>query len=263
MRVAALARHPVKSFSPEPLERVALARGAWFPGDRLFAVENGPTGFDPAAPVHMPKLRYLTLMRIEALARLSTRYDDESGVFSLSEGGRVVAQGDLATPEGRAEIERFLIGYLGEALSGPPRVLVAPEGFRFTDSPTGYVSILNRANLAALETRLGAPLDPRRFRMNVELEGLAPFAELDLVGRALEAPSGLRLRIRERTVRCAATNVDPDTGIRDLAVPRALMQGWGHSDCGVYAEIEASGSLAIGERLVLVEEEARRERLPF
>lgn len=263
MRVAALNRHPVKSFTPEPLQRVHLAAGAYFPGDRLFAVENGPTGFDPAAPVHRPKVVYLTLARIEALARLATRYDDETGTLVLSEGGRVVAEGDLATPEGRAEIEGFLIGFLGDALRGPPRVLVAPEGFRFTDAPHPYVSILNRASLAALEERIGAPVDPRRFRMNVELDGLAPFAELDLVGRALEAPSGLRLRIRERTVRCAATNVDPDTGQRDLAIPKTLLQAYGHSDCGIYAEIEAPGALAIGERLVLVEEGGGRERLPF
>ena len=47
-RIAALYRYPVKGLSPEPLERVSLQAGGTFPGDRAFAIENGPSGFDPA-----------------------------------------------------------------------------------------------------------------------------------------------------------------------------------------------------------------------
>ena len=67
--------------------------------------------------------------------------------------------------------------------------------------------------------------------------------------RVLEAEDGLRLKITSRTVRCAATNVDPQTGLRDLAIPKALMNGLGHADCGVYAEVLAGGRLRAGESL--------------
>ena len=43
-------------------------------------------------------------------------------------------------------------------------------------------------------------------------------------------------------MRCAATEVDPDTGIRDLPIPRTLMQTYGHADCGVYAEVIEGGA---------------------
>ena len=48
-------------------------------------------------------------------------------------------------------------------------------------------------------------------------------------------------------MRCAATEVDPDTGIRDLAVPQALMDNFGHVDCGVYAEVVEAGPIAVGD----------------
>jgi MOSC domain-containing protein len=48
-------------------------------------------------------------------------------------------------------------------------------------------------------------------------------------------------------VRCAATNVDPDTGIRDLSIPDTLMRTFGHADCGVYGEVIRSGEIAIGD----------------
>jgi uncharacterized protein len=50
-------------------------------------------------------------------------------------------------------------------------------------------------------------------------------------------------------VRCAATNVDPATGARDLAIPATLMQRYGHADCGIYAEVIAGGSIAAGDRI--------------
>lgn len=253
MRVAGLFRYPVKGLSPEPMAHVALEEGAYVPGDRIFAIENGKSGFDPQNPVHQTKRKYLMLMRNEALAQLRTRYEEGTGTLVVADGAGEVARGDLATPEGRAAIEDFFAGFLGESLSGRPGVLRAPPGFRFTDSPRGFVSIVGRASIAAVEDRVGAPVDPLRFRPNVLVEDLEPFTELDLVGRVLCAPSGLRLRIGERTVRCAATDVDPATGIRDLQIPKALMQNFGHVDCGVYAEVIAAGVLAVGERLRIEE----------
>ena len=44
-----------------------------------------------------------------------------------------------------------------------------------------------------------------------------------------------RLKVVKRIVRCAATDVDPDTGIRDLPIPATMMKTFGHADCGVYA----------------------------
>jgi uncharacterized protein YcbX len=128
-------------------------------------------------------------------------------------------------------------------------VLHAPEGYRFTDSRRGFVSLINLASVAAIEPLVGTPVDPLRFRGNLHLEGLEPWAEFDLVGRVVRAPSGLRLRITKRIERCAATNVDPATGFRDLDIPSALMRAYGHFDCGVYAEVLSGGTIPEGERL--------------
>jgi uncharacterized protein len=52
-------------------------------------------------------------------------------------------------------------------------------------------------------------------------------------------------------VRCAATNVEPGAGIRDMNIPQTLMQHLGHADCGVYAEITAPGDIAPGDAVTL------------
>jgi uncharacterized protein len=249
LRVASLYRYPVKGLSAERLTQVDLVRGGAFPCDRFYALENGPSGFDPAAPQHQPKIKFLMLMRNEALARLRTRYDDDTATLRIEEGGRVAVQGDLSTREGRLAVEAFFRRFMAHDLRGAPKLLAAPGGFRFTDSRRGFVSLINLASVQAIEAMVDAPVDPLRFRGNVHLEGLAPWAEFDLVGRVLEAPSGLRLKVTRRIERCAATNVEPSTGIRDLDIPRTLMQRLGHSDCGVYAEVLSDGRLAEGGRL--------------
>jgi uncharacterized protein YcbX len=58
-RIDAIYRYPVKGLSPERLERTTLAKGRTIAADRLYAIENGPTGFDPAAPSYFPKNRFL------------------------------------------------------------------------------------------------------------------------------------------------------------------------------------------------------------
>jgi uncharacterized protein len=248
MMIESIHRYPVKGLSPEPLARVTLTPGDPLPHDRRYAVENGPSGFEPAAPVHMPKIKFLMLMRNEALARLDSRFDPATTTLTLREGGQTRVSGDLSTPEGRAAVEGFLAGWCAADLRGPPRLLESP-GFSFSDTRHRVVSIINLASVRALEQRMGVPVDPLRFRGNLQVEGLPPWGEFDLVGRDIAGPAGLRLRGLKPIDRCAATNVDPVTGFRDLDVPGALMRAWGHVDCGLYATVEVGGELAVGDVL--------------
>ncbi|MCU0884088.1 MAG: MOSC domain-containing protein [Beijerinckiaceae bacterium] len=256
MRIVALHRYPLKGFSAERLPRVVLEAGGHFPADRMFAIENGPSGFDPARPEHQQKIRFLMLMKNDELARLSTLYDDAEGTLSIMHEGREVVRADLATAEGREAVERFLEGYVpAESRRGPFRVLTAPGGFRFTDSASGAVSLINLASVRDLEARIGAPVDPLRFRGNLLIEGLEPWQEFALVGQSFETSGGVRLAISKRIDRCAATAVDPQTGLRDLPVVRTLMTAYGHVDCGVYASIVRGGVLSEGQRLLPVGED--------
>src|SRR5712692_2078066 len=110
-QIHAIYRYPVKGLTPEPLARAHLAVGETVPGDRLYAIENGPSGLDPAAPRHFPKQRYLTLMRNERLARLRSRFDDASHTLVIEIDSREAARGDLRTPDGRAAIERLFADF--------------------------------------------------------------------------------------------------------------------------------------------------------
>src|SRR5262245_21702561 len=120
-KLQAIYRYPVKGLSAEPLQGAALAVGDTIAGDRIYAVENGPSGFDPGAPRHIPKQRYLMLMRNERLAMLRTRFEQASHTLVIEAEGREAARGDLRTAEGREAIERFLVAFCADELRGPPK----------------------------------------------------------------------------------------------------------------------------------------------
>lgn len=246
-RIHAIHRYPVKGLSPERLPRVALAVGATLPADRLYAIENGPSGFDPAAPQHFPKQRFLMLMRNERLAALDTHFRDADHTLTVRLNGEVAAEGDLRTAQGRAAIEEFFAKYSADDLRGAPRVLRG-EGHSFSDVAAKVVSIINLASVAQVENAVGAPVDPLRFRGNIHVEGWPAWAEFDLLGKTI-AIGDARLKVVKRIVRCAATNVEPRTGIRDMEIPKTLMQAFGHMDCGIYAEVVRAGTIAASDAI--------------
>jgi uncharacterized protein YcbX len=246
--IQAIYRYPVKGLSPEPLARTTLAAGQIIPCDRLYAIENGPSGFDPAVPKYFPKMRFLMLMRNERLAALRTRYEDANHTLTIEYGGREAARGDLRTPDGRSAIERFFETFSAPDLRGPPKVLHG-EGHSFSDVAAKVVSIINLASVSDLENYVGAPVDPLRFRGNVYVRGWPAWRELDMVGEEIAIGGSARAKVVKRIVRCAATNVDPVTGARDLAIPDTLMKTFGHADFGIYVRIVAPGEIAMGDRL--------------
>jgi uncharacterized protein YcbX len=109
--------------------------------------------------------------------------------------------------------------------------------------------LVNGASIAALERMVGAPVDPLRFRANLYVEGAPAWSELGWIGSEI-AVGGARLRVISAITRCAATEVNPATAERDLAIPAALQRHFGHNLMGVYAEVVAAGDIATGDQLI-------------
>jgi hypothetical protein len=252
--VASLFRHPVKGLTPEPLSDVMLEAGACFPKDRLYAVEVGPSGFDPDAPKWITKMRFAVLARFPALARLRTRLDDATGMLNVSDPEGFGVDIPFGSPEGRHALARYLQAYLGAEVDLPLRVLEGPGAHRFMDNARdGFVSALNLNTVRAVEKAIGRPVDPLRFRANIYYDGPHAFSE-DALERGDEAAfGGAVLKAMKPIERCIATHVDPDTGERDIDMVEELRRHFGRITLGTYFAVKASGRVAIGERF------ARRE----
>lgn len=251
VRLAALYRHPLKGFTPERLAEIELAAGGAFPGDRLYALENGPSGFDPAAPAFIPKSRFLVLAKFPALAAVKTAFDPAARILSVSEPAGLAGDYDLERAGDRRRLEEGFDTHLAGELQGPVRLISHPD-HRFFDDPAGHVSVINLASVRELGARLGRALDPLRFRANLYLDGLEPWAELSWAAGTKVEVGGAGLVVLRPIVRCLATHADPKTGALDAEVVPALFDGYGHRFCGVYLNVARGGRIAVGDRLEIV-----------
>ena len=88
----------------------------------------------------------------------------------------------------------------------------------------GYpLLVLSQASIDDLARRVGRPLDARRFRPNLLLEGVAPYAE-DAATR-LEV-GGVTLQLTKACTRCVITTLDPATGARIDDEPLTTLKGY-------------------------------------
>jgi len=247
-----LYRYPVKGLSAEPLDRVVLQQSQGFPRDRTWAITNGRWPYDAAQYTPRPKTDFLMLMQHERLAALRTRVSDDGQRLQVQapDGSSLDAALDDAPDLDRASA--FFAAYLGGGLESPQ--LVRAGDHRFTDvsvvSPTlmQSVSVINLASVRDLGARMGQVLDPLRFRANIYYDGGEPWEELAWIDLELQL-GGLPARAVLRTRRCAATNVDPATGVRDLGIPQALIRHFRHGDMGIYVELLGNGTLRAGDAL--------------
>ena len=157
-RITGIYRYPVKGLTPEQLSRTELSPGQTLLADRRYAIENGPSGFDPAEPKWLPKPHFLMLMRDEWLAGLRTHFDDSSNVLSINHNGHIVAEGDLEHPDGPAQRSRTSSPPpIADQIKGQPKVLESP-GHSFSDVARKVVSIINLGSVRAIENIVGAPV---------------------------------------------------------------------------------------------------------
>jgi uncharacterized protein len=116
-------------------------------------------------------------------------------------------------------------------------------------------SVISLASIADVGSRGGdARLDPRRFRMLIELEGLEAYAEDGWLGRRLRL-GDVVIRLGQRIHRCVMTNLAPDTGENDFDTLKVLAR---HRKVGtelllgVYGDVERPGRIEVGDAAELV-----------
>ncbi|MDB6454669.1 MOSC domain-containing protein [Falsirhodobacter sp. 20TX0035] len=239
MILSSIWRHPIKAHGREEIASVLLSAGACLPFDRHWAVAHEAAKITDG---WMHCANFSRGAKAPALMAITARL--EGDIVTLSHPDRP----DLAfCPDEGADLPRFLdwVRPLMPAhRAASARIMQADRGM--TDSEFPSVSILSLSSLADLSARMGTDLSIHRWRGNLWLDGLTPWAEFDMIGQNI-AIGDTVLRIEERITRCKATTANPDTGHVDADTLAALFTHYGHRDFGVYARVIRGGEIARGD----------------
>lgn len=246
--LARIFRHPVKSIGAEDLGGTVLEAGRSLPFDREWAVLNDRAKVarrpDGRAGEWGPKANFLTGRAGPSLMAVTAAMPGE-GLLRLAHPLRPVLEIDPDAAGDQARLLAWLAPIWPADAPAPVAVVRAP-GQPLTDQPVPYVSLIGTASLAALSARAGGNLSPRRFRANLWVEGWAPFAEFDLIGRDIRVGAA-RLRPVARIGRCRATDANPETGLRDIDMLPLLERSFGHTDLGVFCTVVEGGPVILGD----------------
>lgn len=223
MRITHLWRYPVKSLAGEPLQEAQLAAGG-IPFDRSFRVVDELDGRKgkPLTARQLPRM--LAFKAAAASGAVRVQVPD----------GTVVAAGEDLARALRSAFER------------PLAVEAAATGaYPFFDDSD--LLVMSAASIRALAVEMDRPVSAARFRPSILLDGddAIPFAEDAWVGRTFVAGSA-EISITQRNVRCAFTNIDPETCEIDPAFLKHIVAR--HDQClGVYARVMRPGRIAVGD----------------
>lgn len=249
--VAGLAVAPVKALGLSHPEALRLdARGA--AGDRRFAVVG-------------PGAKPVSIQRWPGLLRVSAHTDAEATRLRLGfpDGAVVEAPVEPGPPVTMRTWRREL---RGTRVAGPwdaalRGYLDAEVRLVRLDEPAVDDADVSLAGCGSVEALAAATGDPPavtagRFRSTVLVAGTEPHEEDAWVGRRLQVGEAV-VSVREPIARCAVTCHHPTRGVRDRNTLRVLERERGLSprrtlDFGVYASVEAPGTVRVGDAVTLV-----------
>ncbi|HEX6788231.1 MAG TPA: MOSC N-terminal beta barrel domain-containing protein [Gaiellaceae bacterium] len=227
--VIELWRYPVKSFRGEQLDEISVdARGVV--GDRKFAVRdsNGKLGSGKTT-------RRFRLLR--GLFDFSAETDGDE-VVVRAPGGEALRVGD-------PELDALLTARYGEPLS-----LLPEEAVPHFDA--GPVHLLTAASLRWLEAEYGpSGADRRRYRPNIVLDSSGVGLVEDAWLGATMSIGSCVLQVTERVERCVMPTFAQDGLPRRPDLLRFLVER-NETMLGVYANVVSSGTIAVGDRVVVV-----------
>ncbi len=202
--------------------------------------------------------------RCGPLVRIRPDWDEDSRTLALTlpDGERVKGVVELGEPVEAEMYEhphpsRRVVGPWEEAISrvaGQPLTLLWAEdhatdrGYR-----GGDVSLVSRASLERLREEGGAdrPVDGRRFRMLLEIDGVGAHEEDEWLGTQVQVGHAV-LVLNGDIGRCVVTSHDPDTGVTDFdtlgTLARYRREGRNEPlPFGVYGAVALPGRVRVGD----------------
>jgi uncharacterized protein YcbX len=172
-------------------------------------------------------------------------------------GGSAAPNGESLTVDfyGRPVLAHVIDGDWEEALSRYAghvvRLARVDRPGDATDSKP--VTLVSLASVAELSRQGGRdrPVDARRFRMLIEIDGCAPHEEDTWAGRRVRIGDA-EVRVGDPVPRCVITTLDPETGMRDFPTLSVIRSYRGVSkdkelEFGVYGDVIRPGTIGCGD----------------
>ena len=240
-------RHPIKAHGFEALQASDIKVGETLPWDRVWAATHEATKIGDGTWASCAN--FSRGAKAPHLMAIAAKLNTDTATLTCSHPDH-----DALTfrPDDSTDVTRFVdwISQLMPSDRAATTGLIRATEQGMTDTSFPSISIGNLATLRVLEQLSGQELDTRRFRLNFWVEGLAPYEELEWLGKGLTI-GDVTFRAEDRITRCASTMANPDTGRRDADPVAVMDKHWGHHDFGIALIAQTDGKVSLGDNVAV------------
>jgi MOSC domain-containing protein len=251
--VTALSITPVKSTRLQEVDQIDLTRTGVGDNRRFYIVDG--------------RRHLVNGKRLGALNAIVAEWVDPRLKLTFPDGSTV--EDDVRLGE-EVQTKFFSVSDSGRLLKGPfsaalsdyagrPLELVEARASAIDRGSVGVASLISCASLARLAQENGDHgMDWRRFRMLIEIDGVAAHEEDRWLGRATRIGAAV-VMWGGHVGRCLTTSRDPDTGEIDLPTLDMLRRYRGDLQSteplpfGVYGEVLEEGQIRVGDQVELLD----------
>ena len=219
-------RYPIKGLNGEFMNTANLHPGSTISGDRKYAFAKFENDICEKSLIYMKKTNFLALVKEEKLSLLKPQINLKTQFLRLIYKDKDIFNGFL---NNKNDIKN-------------------DNKHSFSDIPDKALSFINLNSVNDFEVKIKKEVNYTRFRGNLILSGINAWEEFNWLGKIISI-GDVKFEIFRKTKRCAATNVNPKTGLRDLNIPNQLQKIYGHYDLGVYGRVLNKGTIKINDEI--------------
>jgi MOSC domain-containing protein len=255
--VTALSITPVKATRLHVVDRVVLTATGVHDNRRFYLIDQRDRMINSKIE---GKLQTVVADYSDADRRLKLTFPDGRTVEDDIRLGDAVTTQFFSVQKRDRLVEGPWAAAISEHVGRTLRLVEGAEGGGTDRGVDGAVSLISRASLARLAEAGGLDsLDPRRFRMMVEIDGVDAHAEDAWVGNGAVRIGEAAVAFAGHVGRCLITSRDPDTGVVDvptldiLRSYRVRLRTTEPLPFGIWGQVVKPGAIAVGDEVALVD----------
>ena len=249
---------PVKSVSFQNIESCEIRKNIGIIGDRIFAFSKNLEFEKVKLFEKDPEFRkgkwnkILTLKNSPFLNKYNFTYAENK--LALFVENKEILTIDV-NENGQRDLLSKKILELESSLK-KPLFLMKNEDNPFFDTAISNktslphsISLLNNKSIQDFQNKIGIKIESSRFRGNICIDGIEPWAEQDWVGKVIKI-NDISFRVEKKIPRCIAINLKPGSDDNSLNLLQFLKKTYNHFDMGIYLTVLENGKINIGDKIL-------------
>ena len=250
LKIENLFYSPVKSISFIESSSLDVVKDKGIDNDRIFAFVQNINSSEVINLLNEPKSRklnnFVTLKNTPELNKYNFIYIKEKLI--LKEQSKEIISIDPYSENGKKLISKKISQLTNK--SKKIDFLMDKINPFFDTMPYNSISLINKNSINDFEKKISTKIEFERFRANIYMNGLQAWEERKWIGKIIEI-NNIKFEVTDEIPRCSATNLQPNSDIVTINLPRQLKKLYDHINMGIFLIPQNNGTISVDNKIII------------